>query len=631
MESLISLTTAMLGVLATWAVLALLFTGIGLGLRRVYGLRRIAGHGCLLSFWLGFSLTIGFLQVWHLWFPIRWPAFAVVATAGLVGLALNGAPLGAMIRRLWRPRLRLVLLLLVSLWLANRAIGPCWSWDSRVYHLHVVQWSKAYPVVPGLGNLHDRLAFNNASLLYAAMLDIGPWSGRSNHVANGLLLLAMYWQILPSAFRLADRQREKMAHDVFNLVLLFPVVHLSMRQPIADLSTDVPVALMGLVVSWSLLRSLLGQRQSRRQAGFALFCLISISAASVCIKLSSAAFAALTSALALGIWLTRHRPGRKAVLANLAVLSAVTLGLLVPWSIRGVYLSGYPFFPATFGALPVDWRVPEEIADGQRRFVRDYARFRTNDVAYTSTEGRPWLRTWLERAGVEDQAHLVLPVLLALVFLILACICRFWPSEREVKPASGWVLLLAILPAIVFWFLMAPWARFAVQLFWALAATVAAITFHRHFRQTGRRLLTGLVIAWVVLVVVLMVVTEPHKRLWPAKAGPLVNVGRVFFHPPGPDHGLHPTPSDPLMAFRTDSGLETYAPDIGDDGFRRVVFASGLTMWVPRRRPYCRGSGNPLLTSPHLIPALELREAADLGAGFRIALGSSRECGERPP
>ena len=30
--------------------------------------------------------------------------------------------------------------------------------------------------------------------------------------------------------------------------------------------------------------------------------------------------------------------------------------LFIPWVLRGYVLSGYPFFPSTIGALPVDWR-----------------------------------------------------------------------------------------------------------------------------------------------------------------------------------------------------------------------------------------------------------------------------------
>ena len=56
------------------------------------------------------------------------------------------------------------------------------------YHVQAVKWAKAYPVVPGIANLHGPLAFNNSSFLYDAMVDSGWWEGRGYHVANAVLL-----------------------------------------------------------------------------------------------------------------------------------------------------------------------------------------------------------------------------------------------------------------------------------------------------------------------------------------------------------------------------------------------------------------------------------------------------------
>ena len=46
-----------------------------------------------------------------------------------------------------------------------------------------------YRVVPGVANLSAPQALNNASFLYNAVLNTGPWAGRGQHVANGLLLI----------------------------------------------------------------------------------------------------------------------------------------------------------------------------------------------------------------------------------------------------------------------------------------------------------------------------------------------------------------------------------------------------------------------------------------------------------
>ena len=45
----------------------------------------------------------------------------------------------------------IVLLLLLALWIANRAIGPGNAEDSGLYHYRAIRWATAYPVVTGIG------------------------------------------------------------------------------------------------------------------------------------------------------------------------------------------------------------------------------------------------------------------------------------------------------------------------------------------------------------------------------------------------------------------------------------------------------------------------------------------------
>src|SRR5688572_15778226 len=40
----------------------------------------------------------------------------------------------------------------------HRPLNP----DTNIYHAQAIHWIESYPVVPGLGNLHGRLAFNSS-------------------------------------------------------------------------------------------------------------------------------------------------------------------------------------------------------------------------------------------------------------------------------------------------------------------------------------------------------------------------------------------------------------------------------------------------------------------------------------
>lgn len=91
------------------------------------------------------------------------------------------------------------------------ALHPIKVYDTGLYHLNMVQWIKDYPVVPGLGNLHGRLAFNSSFHVFAAATDFWIWEGLSARIAAGFLvsLSSTYWlwniflgkfNVLPSVF-----------------------------------------------------------------------------------------------------------------------------------------------------------------------------------------------------------------------------------------------------------------------------------------------------------------------------------------------------------------------------------------------------------------------------------------------
>ncbi|MFC1681086.1 hypothetical protein ACFL1S_04730 [Pseudomonadota bacterium] len=58
-----------------------------------------------------------------------------------------------------------------------------------LYHLNTIRWLNAFPIIPGLGNLHGRLAFNHAFFPYVAALNFDPYFNHGRSLANSFLLL----------------------------------------------------------------------------------------------------------------------------------------------------------------------------------------------------------------------------------------------------------------------------------------------------------------------------------------------------------------------------------------------------------------------------------------------------------
>ena len=224
--------------------------------------------------------------------------------------------------------------------------------------------------------MHSRLAFNNANLLYAAMVDVGPWSGQSNHLVNGLFLLLLSLQISLRGFQLWHARGTHRALCLFDLVLFTPVALLIHKSEfIASFTIDVPTAIVLFVAASLLFAQLTGAnlQYGTRERAYDLIVLTTLLTVAVCFKLSAIGFSVAAWMLAVTWWL-RHDPASRSMRATaLTWIALLTLVLSLSWVGRGVILSGYPAYPSPIGAVPVDWRVPTEQAEADVAWIRYYA------------------------------------------------------------------------------------------------------------------------------------------------------------------------------------------------------------------------------------------------------------------
>ncbi|MCZ7582724.1 MAG: hypothetical protein M5R36_04970 [Deltaproteobacteria bacterium] len=179
------------------AELAALWLGViavlwGLGLFAVrFVTAGAAAHG--LPFWWGLFAVTVFLQLWHLAAPISLVTLLVVAGGGIAGLVVNRR---AVVQSVRENAWLLAAVSSLGLWIANRALAAPRLPDFGLYHVPMMRWTQAYAIVPGLGNLHGRLAFNNSSLLYAALVDKAPGNGSGWLAFGGPMLLVFRGRLI---------------------------------------------------------------------------------------------------------------------------------------------------------------------------------------------------------------------------------------------------------------------------------------------------------------------------------------------------------------------------------------------------------------------------------------------------
>ena len=594
----------------TFAGLATVMAGLGLLARRAFGLRIRDAGDLVFAPWIGWGLCIALLQFWHLAWPCDGRALVLIVGLGSAGLLWNLKDLAAYARRIRPSRWIFALVLLAAaLWLANQTTTQARHIDTGLYHLLSVKWAHEYPIVPGLGNLRNILAYNNSYFLYVAMLDAGPFVQRSHHLASGLVLYFLLARILFSVWRLVvDRVRAE-AWQVFDALMLVPTLHYAMRDYGSSPSPDVGVWVIGVVLASELLR-LLGDGERIRgrisagngecsdigqsggmfshpqELGYAVFGIFFLTAVGVTVKLSSAAFggAAVLVALAAAHAIPRNA---RALSVRVWVWIVAGCGMVVAcWMVRGVITSGYPVYPATLCGLPVDWRMPEYLATRNARSLCAWGRVQDITVPVDQVLGGWfWLWAWIN-GTLRQPFTVVLPLTLAAVaapfFLLL---CRSG-DERLRQPALSWWFLAAPAAGLLYWFFTSPQPRFAEASFWALGMGSLALALRRVEQAKLLAVVGSLTIALFALNV------DPIGFLhqWRKDIGP-VRKGRV-------------------VPVQTEFGLKVYVPETGD----------------------CWDAPLPATTSrDQLHPKLRLRIPEDLSGGFRIDEDGSPSGNKRAP
>jgi hypothetical protein len=248
-DMVLSLVMGTLSILLTQLVLAIALAGIGLAARRAFGLRTIGLDDCFFGFWVGLGCVSFLMILWNFFFAVADLALVLILAGGMLGWLGIRPGLAAMLGRgAWHPTpVAGLLLLLAALWVANLSLGELSNYDSAIYHMQAVKWAEAYPAVPGVGNLNGRLAFNNSNLLFDALLSAGPWQGRSNHLANGLLVLMFLWQGIIAGARL--RVGERRPALLFQFLLIAPAANLALDGGVSSFDTDIAPALVVMVLA----------------------------------------------------------------------------------------------------------------------------------------------------------------------------------------------------------------------------------------------------------------------------------------------------------------------------------------------------------------------------------------------
>lgn len=392
----------------------------------------------LLTVLAGLAILTTLAQFFSLFFATGWLTHLIF---------WGGALLAVVARRISRPAWpspsawlpSIILVLLFALVLENstqRALHP----DTNLYHAQAVRWIESFPAVPGLGNLHGRLAFNSSWFVANALFSFSFVGLRSFHLLNGFIFLAValfFWQAIPALLQ------GSFSLSTLSQAGFLPLSFYLLGGQISSLSTDLPVSLLIWLIAVLWLEAC---EQPQPWHPWLITLLIFFA---ITVKLS-----ALPLIL---IWIPLMWQNRRQMLP-LTLLGGL---ILLPFLWRNVILSGYLVYP--FPVLDVfnfDWKVPLELVAGDRQDVIAFGR---SFIADPSAPFSEWFPYWLAR----QTANRIIIFCAALLTPLAGLPLRFMPRAL-------WLGWLAMYGGILFWLASAPDFRFGYG--FLLAALFLAFT-----------------------------------------------------------------------------------------------------------------------------------------------------------
>lgn len=341
---------------------------------------------------------------------------------------------------------RLAFLIVLAVGLAFVTAQEPIAYDTSLYHAQAIRWVEEYGVVPGLGNLHYRLAYNSSFICLQALFSFRWLLGRSLHSVNGLIcFLGISYAVLTQS-GLTDRgNRKPRLSDFMKLVILF--YDFEQRDQISSPSTD----LFALTMCWFIFTRWT-ELEEQKTSSSAPYCVLTIlSVYAMTLKLSCAMLVLLVM-LPL-VMLIRQKQFKRLWKSLLAGIVTVA-----PWMARSVIISGYLIYPvASIDLFDVDWKMNASILTYDSEEICVWSRT-TKDVATYHDSLTTWVPVWFHAQTLVHRCILILGLAGILCMLVWLCV----HLRRHTLSAVSFVGVITLIACTLTWFFAAPDLRYGI-------------------------------------------------------------------------------------------------------------------------------------------------------------------------
>jgi hypothetical protein len=397
--------------------------------------------------------------------------------------------------------------------------------DTESYHIQNIKWIKEYGTVPGLVHLHERFAFNSSWFSTIALFDY-----QANHLnyytaINGTISV---WLVAYLITLIAQRN-----NGLFYTGIILFLVSLAswplIRGNATTANYDYITALIIFVLFAETIRS---STTSKTTIAITAEWLI-WPAYLFTVRIINFPFL-LLSGFAI-IFLLKQKEYRKII-----TYTVICILLIIPFLIRNIILSGYPFYPSlSFDWFPVDWKADTAKTKELLHFIKYYSRVNTGILPLETTESMSffqWVKAWVKYMYIYDKIIFIPGIIGLLSFPLIMRKNHFFLSW------TVRLFIIAVMIQLAIWFVVAPDPRFiyGCLLIGVLLLSISVTTILSDNSFLRLRFPLLLFIFFIVTGLTILKITKTH---------PLTNL-------------IYPyrLPSPPLQIIRLDN-IRLYIPE----------------------------------------------------------------------
>ncbi len=392
----------------------------------------------------GLILLTIFTQIIVLFFPIGLYTKLIFAFFLLLSVMIKWSAFRGFYKRIYSEfdslnRLSTILFLLSWIIILLINAGPTIMDDTESYHIQSIKWIQEYGSVPGLVNLHERFGFNSSWFSSVAFFSFSPETTGGFTVLNSVLSMWLcYWSISKcDQFQKVKNQSATLAilTILIGCLLIWPLIRGNAATTNYDFITTVIVLILFTDIFFST------GKEISPSIEWIIWPTYLLTVRIINFPLL------LLSVIAIIIFIKQKR-------VKIILPIVYCLLLNIPFIIRNIIISGYPFYPATYFDLTnVDWKPDPQMTERLLEYIKYFNRVSTTylDIEQTKALGSAWMLDWFKHLFPFDKALLISG--LVGIFLTIA--------KSFIKKNKNAILLMAItLVWLICWFLISPDPRF---------------------------------------------------------------------------------------------------------------------------------------------------------------------------